>query len=124
MPGLHFLSSLRARLTLLALYALVPAMVILILNAVERREREAEQARADVMTLSQLAARQQEQVLESARQVLVSMAELPEVRGDDPDACMATLAELLTHYDSYTGFAVARPDGELFCRTTPLTEPV
>jgi PAS domain S-box-containing protein len=124
MSRLRFLSSLRARLILLVLFALAPAIVILILNAAEHRAREADEARADVFTLSQLAARQQDQVLESARQVLVSLAAVTEVRGDDPSACTAKLAELSAEYEHYTGFAVARPNGDLFCRTTPLTSTV
>ena len=118
-------SSLRARLILLVLLALLPAMVILFYNAAETRNREAIRVRADVLTLSRLAASQQEQVIESARQVLISLAQLPEVRRGDPEACGARLAELMEQYQyGYTGFAVARPNGDLFCRTVPLTEPI
>jgi len=111
-------SSLRARLILLVLFALLPAMVILLYNAAENRDREAARVQADVLTLSRLAAGQQEQVIESARQVLISLAQLPEVRQGDPEACGARLAELIEQYQyGYTGFAVAKPNGDLFCRT-------
>src|SRR6185436_20687147 len=110
MSRLRFLSSLRARLILLVLFALTPAIIILILNAAEHRAREAEKAKAQVFSLSQLAARQQDQVLESARQVLVSLAAIPEVRGDDPSACTTRLAELSAAYERYSGLAVVRPN--------------
>lgn len=121
MSRLRFLSSLRARLILLVLFALTPAIVILILNAAEHRAREAEKAKAQVFSLSQLAALQQDQVLESARQVLISLAAVPEVRGDDPGACTTKLAKLSAEYERYSGLAVVRPNGDLFCRTTLLT---
>src|SRR3989304_3730080 len=99
-------SSLRARLILLVLLALLPAMVILFYNAAETRNREAIRVRADVLTLSRLAASQQEQVIESARQVLISLAQLPEVRRGDPEACGARLAEPLGKYQNgYTRFS-------------------
>ncbi len=117
-------SSLRFRLILLVFCALLPTIGILLYNAAESRQREVDKARDDVFTLSQLAARQQEQVIDSAHDVLVSLAELPEVRGNDPAACSAKLIELLQQYEGYTGFAVAQVNGDLFCRSAPLTEPV
>ncbi len=118
-------SSLRARLILLVLLALLPTMAILVYNAAGDRNREIAQIRADALTLSRLTAGQQEQVIESARQVLILLAQLPEVRRGDPAACSARLAELMEQYqEGYTGFAVAKPNGDLFCRTIPLTEPI
>jgi hypothetical protein len=118
-------SSLRARLILLVLFALLPTMAILVYNAAGDRNREIAQVRADALTLSRLTASQQEQVIESARQVLILLAQLPEVRRGDPAACSARLAELMEQYqEGYTGFAVAKPNGDLFCRTVPLTEPI
>jgi PAS domain S-box-containing protein len=125
MPHRRPFYSLRARLILLVLLALLPVLAILVYNAAENRDREAARVRAEVAALSRLAASQQEQVIESARQVLISLAQLPEVRGGDSAACTARLAQLMEHYQQgYTGFAAARPNGDLFCRSVPLSEPI
>jgi len=114
----HLLSSLRARIILLILFALVPAFGILIYNTVETREREIAQARADVLSLSRLAAIQQEQVVESARQVLISLAALPEVQNGDSTACSARFLGLNTQYQNYTGLGVADPKGNIWCQAS------
>lgn len=124
MPSLSRLAGLRVRLLSLVLLALLPAMVIALFTAAETRQREREQARAEVVTLSRLAATNQVQVLEGARQTLIALAQLPEVRSGDAESCGARLAELLEQFQGYTGFAVAKPNGDLFCRSVPLIEPI
>lgn len=109
------LSNLRGRLLLLMLCIIIPAFGILLYNTFETRNREIEQARTDVLTLSQLAATQQEQVVEGTRQVLLSLAQLPEVQRHNDQACSDRLQELNQQYQSYTGLGVADPDGNLWC---------
>jgi hypothetical protein len=118
-----FFSSLRFRLILLILLAVLPAFAILLFNAAETRRREADKVEVDVLTLSQLAASQEELVIEGARQVLFSISLLRDVRSNDLEACTARLAELVEEYEGYTAFSVSRANGETFCRSVPITEP-
>lgn len=122
MKRFRFLSSLRARLTLLILLTLIPALIIMLYNAAESRQREADKVQVDVLTLSQLAASQEEQVIESARQVLISLSLARDVRSGDATACTVRLAELIQEYQGYTAFTVADPNGNVFCRSVPTTE--
>src|SRR5258706_13051716 len=94
----HLFANLRARLLLLILCVLIPALAILIYNAIETRDRAIAQIQDNVLTASHLAADQQAQVVESARQVLLSLAQLPEVRNQDAVACSARLVDVVQQY--------------------------
>jgi PAS domain S-box-containing protein len=117
-------SSLRVRLILLALLAVLPALGIVFYDAARLREREVTEARADALTLSRLAASQHKEVIEATRQVLLTVAQLPEVRDGDPVACQTRLTALLEDYEAYNAFTVAGRDGDLICSTIPLNEPI
>jgi PAS domain S-box-containing protein len=119
-----FFSSLRVRLILLVLLAIVPALGIIFYDAAELREREVTKAKNEALTLSRLAARQHEELIEAARRALLSLAQLQEVRDTDSAACSARLTELLAEYQGYHNFAVADMTGNLFCSTPSLAEPV
>ena len=118
-----FFSSLRVRLILLVLLTIVPALGIIFYDAAELRQREVDRAKTEALTLSRLAARQYEELIEAARRTLLALAQLPEVRGGDPAACPARLTDLLSEYQGYHNFAVADITGNLFCITTPAAEP-
>jgi signal transduction histidine kinase/HAMP domain-containing protein len=123
--GPRFLfSSLRARFILLVLLAILPALVIMLYTAFETRQHEIAKTREDVLTLTQLVASREEQLIEGVHQLLITLAELPEVRSDDPAACTERLISLLNLYPDYRGFGVARLDGNVFCSTASSTPPV
>lgn len=119
-----FFSSLRVRLILLVLLAIVPALGIILYDAAELRQREVTKAKNEALTLSRLAASQHEELIEAARRALLSLAQLQEVRDNDTAACGARLNALLAEYEGYHNFAVADMTGNLFCSTPPLAEPV
>ncbi|MBM3889366.1 MAG: hypothetical protein FJ388_09595, partial [Verrucomicrobia bacterium] len=79
-------SSLRMRLVLLVLLVAVPAMALTLYTAVERREEAARGAEEDALRVARLAAVAQGHFIEGARQLLISLARLSEVRARDPKA--------------------------------------
>lgn len=117
-------SSLRIRLILLVLLAILPALAIILYDAAQLRQREVTKAKAEALTLAQLATRQYEEVIETARGILQTVAQLPGVRSGDPAVCEARLVTLLNEYQGYRDFAVADEDGVLFCGTTPVNRPL
>src|SRR5687768_14121659 len=112
--------SLRVRLILLVLLALIPALAIMLYTAAGTRQREAKQIEDEALTLVRLLSANQESTIEGARQLLIAVTQIRDVQSGDPTACSARLAELLKLYPDYNGFGVARPDGEIFCSTVPL----
>ncbi|HLF26702.1 MAG TPA: PAS domain S-box protein [Anaerolineae bacterium] len=120
-----FPSSLRSRLILLVLLAVIPVVGLVIGADLEQRYRDTLQAQATARAWVRLLAADQEKNVDDARQVLIALTRSPEVRSGDPARCTDKLFELLTLYaDDYSGFGLARPDGSLFCSTVDLTQPV
>jgi PAS domain S-box-containing protein len=115
-----FLGSLRVRLILVVLLAVIPALGVIYYNAREQRETALGSAREHVLRIARLTAANNTRVVEGARQMLAALAELPEVRGDDPARCRAALERFLKVYGFYSNLGVAMPDGRVGCSAVPL----
>jgi len=117
------LASLRFRLLLLVLLAVVPALGLALYTNIELRRLAAADVKEEALRLARIAARDQEDTIKDTRQLLFALAQLPEVRSTDPTAC-STLSELLNRYPQYTLLGVIERDGDLFCSTLPISSPV
>jgi PAS domain S-box-containing protein len=117
-------ASLRVRLILLVLLAVIPAFGLTLYTAREDRRHETSGVQENALRLARLTAADHERLIAGTRQLLVALAQLPAVRDGDPAACSALFADLLKRYRGYTGFAVSKPDGDVFCSATPLTQPI
>jgi len=114
-------ASLRARLLWLVLMAILPAMGLVLYTGLEQRREAAAQAKDEALRLVRVASANQAQLIEGARQLLIALAELPEVRGGDPAACHALFNALLNQYSLYANLGVADPNGDVWCSAVPLT---
>ncbi|MBI3088474.1 MAG: HAMP domain-containing protein [Candidatus Omnitrophica bacterium] len=119
-----FPSSLRVRLLLLVVLAALFPCGLLVYTAVEQRRLMAAEVQANALRLARLSASQQERLVEGARQLLITLAELPAVRSDDAAACSALFATLLEAYPLYANFGVIQPDGDIVCSGLPMSGPV
>lgn len=117
-------SSLRVRLLLLVLLALVPAFGMILYAAMEQRGHEAAQVQADALSLTRLASAQQERLIEGARELLVGLAQLPAVRRGDRMACNALLFALWGKYPRYANLGAITPKGEILCSATPIGDSI
>ena len=115
---------LRWQLFLLVLLSLVPALALTASAGLEQRRKEAAEARTEVQRLVQGVSTSQQQVNETARQLLVTLAQSPEVRGGDPAECSALVASLLGYYPLYTTLGAVKLNGDVFCSALPTTGPV
>src|SRR5687768_11750507 len=118
------LPSLQVRLLFLLLLGVLPALGLAFYLGVEHRQQAMAKAHADALQLARVAAAKQERAIESERQLLVTIAELPEVLGGDAAACQARFADLLKQYPRYANLAVTTPDGYTACSALPFTPPV
>ena len=82
--SLPFFASLRVRLMLLVLLALMPAFGLIIYTALEQRRAGIKNAETETMRMVRLAASTQDQLIESARQLLVTLAQLKVVQNNTP----------------------------------------
>ena len=70
-------SSLRSRLLLLVLLALLPALVLILITAWEQRQLAAVDAQESALRLARVAASNQERLIEGARSLLIVLAQIP-----------------------------------------------
>ncbi len=116
------LSNLRARLIALVLGLLLASLAIVLSAAAASRQREARRAEADAQTLAQAVSARQEEFVEGMRRLLLTLAQIPAVRGE-PEACSAALHDVLTQ-TAYSNFAVADEKGRLVCSALPAPESI
>ena len=121
-------SSLRVRLLVLVLLAIVPLLGLILYNAAERRALAADRAHTDALQIARLAASTQAQFIEQARQMLVSLAERPELRAAGLPACSAVFSSLQTQYlgnaPRYANLGLIDASGKVFCSVVTVSGPV
>lgn len=125
-PWLHskHLSSLRARLVLLVLLAVIPALGLILYTAASQRRSAAIEVQKNMLRLVKFAAANQQQTSEGARQLLIALSQLPEIRQGNPEKCNRLLANLLKQYRAYAGFGVLDTNGNSICTAPELNEAI
>ncbi len=121
---LKIFSSLRSRLMLVGILALLPALGLVLYNGAQLREQAAANAKDDALRLAHFTASNQDALIEGARQMLIVLSYHAVVRDLQSDACDAFLAELLTRSTAYTAISVAAPNGDVLCSALPQTQVV
>jgi hypothetical protein len=109
-----FFLSLRMRFLGLILLAILPGFALTFYVNVEHRRQAVADAQEGALQLARSTAANQERLIEVERQLLVTIADLPEVLGDDAAACHARFADLLQQYPRYANLTVVTPHGETF----------
>jgi signal transduction histidine kinase len=113
------LGGLQARLVLLVLLAVMPALGLALYSDFEERRLRRAQVQEEALRLARLLSADHERLIEAARQLLVALARLPVVRGGNQAACSDLLTDLLKQYPSYANFGVIGPDGNTRCTGLP-----
>jgi len=122
--SLPFFASLRVRLMLLVLLALLPALGLIIYTALEQRRLGIQAAEDETLRMVRLAATTQDQLIDSAKQILVTLAQLKVVYDHDAAACRAIFTNILKEHPVYANIGLIRPDGLVFASALPLTNEV
>lgn len=107
--------SLRPRLVILVLLAVLPALALILISGLQERSQEAAFARDEADRWVRIVVHRQDDEIDSARLFLNTLAQLPEVRSDDPAACGSLLPLLLRGNPLLSNLLVLRPDGQLVC---------
>lgn len=112
-------NSLRFRLILLVLIATLPAIVLTIISGFEQRALTRNVVQDDALRVARLASSHQEAQIEGARQLLIALAHLPQVRSLEPEICNPLFEELAGSYPQYTSIRVSDAEGDIFCSSSP-----
>ncbi len=116
------LGSLRTRLLLLVLLAVIPALGLALYTNLEERQLSKALVQEHAMRLSRLVSADYERLIDDAQQLLVTLAQLPAVRDRNGAACNALFADLLAQRSSYANLGVIDTDGNTSCSALPTGE--
>ena len=117
------LNSLRSRLMLLVALAILPLALMTILGGLREREQAIEASEENLRRLTNLAAANEAQSVERARQILIDLASVPDLMGETP-RCNALLADVLDRNEGYVNFGLIQLNGEVTCSAVPMLHPV
>jgi signal transduction histidine kinase len=119
---LNFFKSLRVRLLLLVLVAIIPAWGVIAYTAAEQRQLAVSEIQRNVLRLAEFSAHEEEQVLQGTRQFLIVLANYVRKADKNPSECNAFCADLLRQFKRYANIGVVKPSGDVFCSAIPLKE--
>ena len=121
--GRFRLNSLRSRLMLLVALAITPIAIVTVLGGLREREAAIRASEENLKRLTGLAAANEAQSIERARQILVDLVSVPDLMGD-PARCNALLADVLDRNEGYVNFGLIQMDGDVTCSAVPMLHPV
>jgi PAS domain S-box-containing protein len=114
--------SLRWRLFLLVMLAALPLLGLVLYNAALQRQHELSSVGQNAQSAAALAASDIAQRLNGQRQLLVALAQLPDVISRQPAGCSAAASRLMGNVSSYVNIGAADPAGVVFCSAIALTQ--
>ena len=112
-------ANLSFRLNLLVLIAILPAIGLVFYAYRHERQLQKAYVQNQALLLTQVVKSQEEQLIEGARQLLIALAQSPQVRDSNPASCNAFFSDLLKQYPLYATLGVAEQDGDVFCSAVP-----
>ncbi len=112
--NLRFFASLRVRLIMVILLAVLPALGLIIYTAIEQRQQAMEAAKEGALRVVRTAAGNQDQLLDGTRQLLVTLAQFREIQRQDPVTCQALFTNILKLHPIYGNLGAIRLDGHVF----------
>ncbi len=117
-------AGLRTRLMILLVFALIPGFGLMFYHANQDRLRKLDELQADARRTSELCAANVAQVVEGARQTLISLAYSDPVRAGNGPAASALFADVLRQSQAYRNIAQTHSDGLNVASALPLPGPV
>lgn len=94
---------------------MIPVIALILYNVDQERYIRMSAIRDDAQRIVQLAAVRHNRLVDSTRQLLTLLSEVPAVRNSEPSSCRRILKRLLDRYGYYTNLGVIRPDGIVSC---------
>jgi PAS domain S-box-containing protein len=117
------LRSLRSRINLLILLALLPAVALTVYVNLEQRGMFVSEVKHDLReALHEVVLGERHQAI-TTLQILVALNFNPHLDNPEPDGCSAMLQRLLPAFPQYGNFVVYNADGTLYGSAAPLDDP-
>ena len=119
-----FFPSLRFRLLVLIIIAVIPALAYIFYTAYEQRSNIEAETRADTMRIAKLAADDVGQLIQASRQILLGLSEVPAVQNKDVATCNDYFSSFKKNLPMYVNIAAVKPNGDVFCSAIPLHQKI
>jgi signal transduction histidine kinase/HAMP domain-containing protein len=119
-----FFSNLRVRLLGIVLLAAVPALLFVVYTSLEHRRLVRKNAEQKVLDVVQDMVRFHGQLIRQSRQLLVLLAEIPEVRQSRSEACSALFSDLAQDHQEILNLGLADPQGKIICSSRPTRQSI
>jgi len=119
-----WLTSLRVRLSLLVLVALLPALALVLFDARQDYHWREAELRRTAGHLVELATLEEQERVNGARQLLLALSQSEPVRRGDAARCTALVSSLRQELPRYANIGVIQTNGDIFASAVPLREPI
>lgn len=116
--------SLSVRLLLLMLLAAAPILAIQTARELERRRSQDAEVTALASHLADLAAAQQDSLIEGVRYTLTALAALAEANGRDGPTCSQRMREFHSRLPAISWLGAVDEAGDLYCSSHPADRPL
>ena len=110
--------SIRRKLLVLILTVLMPGAGIIVHDSIKDRRQELEDTKRQAILMVESMAALQGQIAAGTKQMLSTLAQLPQVQSLDVEACNKLFRELRDQNPIYTSIGLATPDGNMFANAT------
>jgi signal transduction histidine kinase/CheY-like chemotaxis protein len=117
------LNGLRSRLMLLVALAITPIAVMTVLSGIREREHAIHESEQNLRRLTGLAAANEAQSIDGARQILVDLSSVPDLMST-PEKCSQLLADVMDRNEGYVNFGLIQMNGDVTCSAVPMLHPV
>ena len=117
------LNGLRSRLMLLVALAITPIAVMTVLSGVREREHAIHESEQNLRRLTGLAAANEAQSIDGARQILVDLASVPDLLST-PEKCSQLLSDVMDRNEGFVNFGLIQLNGDVTCSAVPMLHPV
>ncbi len=108
-------SSLRFRLLIIVLLAIVPAFGLILYDASEQRKLAINMAYEEAMRLARLVDNLHENIIKDAQVLLATIAQLPEIRQGSLAQCNTLMTDLVKTFSFYANLGIVDSKGYTFC---------
>lgn len=115
----RFFDNLRVQLLIFVLLCLLPMLTLILLNAQQQRASAIDAAQEQTLLLTRSIAERNQTQIESTRDLLLTLSNVPILRNNEIERCNEMFTELLTQYDNYTNIGMMDSEGTVLCSGLP-----
>lgn len=119
-----FLSTIRGRIQLLILLAVVPAALLVVFNAFTVRQRQRSEVQEQAALVARLVMATQQRLAETTDHLFVATSLVPSVTGDDPSKCAHALQAIVRGTRRFQNIGLIADDGRVTCSAQALPQEV